>query len=437
VEAKVEIHEDNAMNIEEARKVLWLKNNHRPLGELLDEGYLTKDRLEWAAKKAYEPALKQAAQVILESLNHSPAVNHIEEKPTIDDVNVKDAAIEVGISLEKARATIWPFSSHRGKTMGALVDAKELSLKDLGYAAETARDEKVREAATALALVKLNQIVKEPGPSAGFVHVISGGRSFAQRRETLFTLLQGAFFGFLLTSLIFWLVRSFRGTGTPNPNAGSLSELVSAPGGLFSLIVALIILIFIGWLANFVTDKINNRLDKQIEQYRRGQEGEDDVVQLIVQALDGNWYLFRNIGIPGRNKGDLDLVLVGPPGVWALEVKNFRGEYRNIGETWEWKNGKNWKAARGNPSRQANNSAYRLKNFLKADHVNAFVNSAVIWANSESPLTVENPSVAVWRYDRLPDELGNIWQGEKLSEIERNKIVEKLTRLCEQQRNSS
>lgn len=30
------------MDIEEARKVLWLKSNPRPLGELLDEGYLTK-----------------------------------------------------------------------------------------------------------------------------------------------------------------------------------------------------------------------------------------------------------------------------------------------------------------------------------------------------------------------------------------------------------
>jgi hypothetical protein len=127
---------------------------------------------------------------------------------------------------------------------------------------------------------------------------------------------------------------------------------------------------------------------------------------------------------------------VGPPGIWALEIKNFRGEYRNIGETWERKNGKSWKAARGNPSRQAQNSAYRLKNFLKADHVNVFVNSAVVWANPDSQLTLENPSVAVWRYDRLADELGNIWQGEKLSELERQKIVEKLNTMCEHQQKS-
>ena len=163
----------------------------------------------------------------------------------------------------------------------------------------------------------------------------------------------------------------------------------------------------------------------------------DISVRRIVQALDGHWYLFRNLSLPGRNKGDLDLVLVGPPGVWALEVKNLHGEYRNTGDIWEWKNGKNWKAAPVSPSTQAQNGAYRLKNFLKADRVNVFVHTAVIWANPESQLTVENPSVTVWQFDRLADELGNIWQGEKLSELERNKIIEKLSKLCERQRTKS
>ncbi len=420
------------MNIEEARKVFWLKSNHRPLGELLDEGYLTKDRLEWAARWAYNSNLQQAAKVILESMNHSMPAK-VEEKPQV--VEAKDTGIEIGIPLEKARATRWPFKPYKDQLMGALVDSKQLSLKDLVFAVENAWDEKVKQAAIALSLVKLNQVVKEPIPSAGFVHVVSGGRSYSERRESFYTLLQGAFIGLLIALAIYFFSTSFR--GQPNPETTSLSEFVSRQGGILSLVIAITILIVIGWLVNFVTDKINKRLDKEIEQYRRGQEGEDTAVQLIVQALDGNWHLFRNIVVPGINKADLDLVLVGPSGVWALEVKNFRGEYRNRGETWEWRNGKNWKAATVNPSRQANNSAYRLKNFLKADNVNVFVNSAIIWANSESQLTIENPSVAVWCYDRIPDELGNIWQGEKLSEIERNKIVDKLTKLCEEQRNKN
>ena len=52
------------MNLEEARTVLWLKNNPRIMGDLFDEGYLTKERLEWAVRKAYTPRQREAAKVL-------------------------------------------------------------------------------------------------------------------------------------------------------------------------------------------------------------------------------------------------------------------------------------------------------------------------------------------------------------------------------------
>ena len=119
------------------------------------------------------------------------------------------------------------------------------------------------------------------------------------------------------------------------------------------------------------------------------------------------------------------------------KVKNFRGIYRNIGDRWEYRQGKRWKAAKVNPSQQAYNNALRLKNFLKAENIKVYVNEVVVWANEESQLKVENPSSAVWTYNRLPDELGNIWQGEKLSIVDREKIIGKLTKLCEEQKSSN
>ena len=67
---------------------------------------------------------------------------------------------------------------------------------------------------------------------------------------------------------------------------------------------------------------------------------------------------------------------------------------------------KEWKASYSNPSRQANNNSLKLKNFLKADGLNVFVNPTVVWANPESTLFIENPSVAIWQYNRLPDNSG-------------------------------
>jgi hypothetical protein len=138
------------MNLEEARKVLWLRSNPRPLGELQDEGYLTSSRLEWAAQWAYNSNLQQAARVILDSkLKSSTSTTYDEERIKIHDQNSNES-LPIGITLEKARATRWPMSPYKGQPMGGLVDSKQLNLKDLGFAIENAYDEKVRKAAIAL-----------------------------------------------------------------------------------------------------------------------------------------------------------------------------------------------------------------------------------------------------------------------------------------------
>jgi hypothetical protein len=129
------------MNIEEARKVLWLKSNHRPLGELLDEGYLSKERLEWAARWAYNSKLQEAAKVILEAIDCASSAATIKEQSKAPGVIGKDSTIKVGISFDKAHATLWPFPPYKGQPMGVLVESKQLALKDLGYAVENAWDE--------------------------------------------------------------------------------------------------------------------------------------------------------------------------------------------------------------------------------------------------------------------------------------------------------
>jgi hypothetical protein len=199
----------------------------------------------------------------------------------------------------------------------------------------------------------------------------------------------------------------------------------------FGLVVATVaVLLASAW---FIPDWIVKRFDERIEAFRRGEEGEEKVVEKARRALDGQWTLFRNVVLPGR-RGDLDIVLVGQPGVWALEVKALRGAYRNAGETWAYRHGSRWRRMAKNPSRQARKGAIALAEFLKADGIKTYVNAAVAWAEEESSLSVEDPSVAVWTLDRLEDELGNLWNGHRLEETERQRIVEKLTRLCQSRR---
>jgi hypothetical protein len=404
------------MNIEEARKVLWLKSNPRPLGELLDAGYLTEDRLKWAAEKAYDPKLKEAARVLMqEDQAAAPASGAV--------------PIEIGISLDKAQRTPWPFAPYKGRPMGALVASGQLTLRDLGFAAETAWDPQVRRAAATLSLVRLERSIKEPAPPAGPLHVFTRGRSHAEKSQLRLTLLQGVIFGVVFGLALAYLVWAIGIAAAPGSHS-SLANLVSPSNG-FAALLALIVLALIVSIPYYLMNRTINQLDNQVEKYRLGQEGEDRVVELLLQALNGDWYLFRNVSLPGPNKGDLDIVLLGPPGIWALEIKNFHGEYRNVGEVWQVRHRTAWKGMSKSPSRQARNNAIRLANFLKADGLSVFVNGVVIWANQESSPTVENPAVAVWTCDRLWDEIGNAWQGTRIADPDRTKIVDKLTKLCQ------
>jgi hypothetical protein len=339
--------------------------------------------------------------------------------------------LQLGMTLEQARKTAWPFGILKGQFMGDLINSGQLSLKDLGYAIETAWDARVKQAAIALTLARLEQALKEPPPPAGPVQIVSAGKSYAQKQETRLTLIQGVIFGMVFGGALVVFIATATNRSETGQNV-SIS-LLSLEGILLFFLVIFLGMGF-GGLLFWLPEQISKRLEKKIEQYRLGQEGEDLTIQGIAGALDGNWHVFRNVSLPGRNRGDLDIVLLGPSGVWVLEVKNFRGEYRNRGEDWEFRRGNKWVKASANPSRQAVENAVRLSTFLKADRVDVFVNPAIVWVNQESNLEVQNPRVPIWQFERLPDELGNIWQGEKISAENREKIAQKLTLLCEEQR---
>lgn len=418
------------MSIEEARAVLWLGNDyryHRPMGELLDEGYLNRSRLEWAAKNAYDPRIMQAATVILASIRQAtPAPTP--KLPVPQSAVSQLSALEVGMTIEQARATLWPFKDFKGMPTGMLVETKQLTLKDLGFAIENAWDERVRQAAITLMAVSLGQVVKEPPPPAGPLKVLSGGRSYTVRKETSLTLIQGMVMGAILAVCAFMIVWGII-SGMSRP---SRPTEIALPIRVVGWIMALAISGGAAWGLKRLLEWTLGKLDKQIDNYRQGKEGEDRVVEAMRRQLDGNWALFRNVTLPGRNKGDIDAVLVGPPGIWALEIKTFAGEYRNIGEQWEYRAGKRWKLHKPSPSRQARDNGARLSEFLRADRIKQWIEPAVIWANRPNPPLVENPSVAVWAFERLPEELGNLWQTKTIPEPDRTRIIEKLTKLCQQ-----
>jgi hypothetical protein len=120
-----------------------------------------------------------------------------------------------------------------------------------------------------------------------------------------------------------------------------------------------------------------------------------------------------------------------------LEVKTFAGAYRNTGEHWEFRSGHRWHLLHQSPSRQAQNAAVRLKGFFKADGIQQWVDPVVVWADPSGALSVENPMVAVWTIERLPEEASNVWTRQVTDPSTRERVIEKLTLLCQRQRESS
>jgi hypothetical protein len=65
---------------------------------------------------------------------------------------------------------------------------------------------------------------------------------------------------------------------------------------------------------------------------RRAKAGEDRVANALARLLDDDYYLLRNVPLPD-DPYDLDMVLVGPTGVWEFEILHFQ-RLVNTDEGW-------------------------------------------------------------------------------------------------------
>jgi hypothetical protein len=62
-----------------------------------------------------------------------------------------------------------------------------------------------------------------------------------------------------------------------------------------------------------------------------GAEGEREVHEALDRALDDSWALFKGY----RNRGgEIDYLLIGPQGLFAIEVKHVNGAFRITRESW-------------------------------------------------------------------------------------------------------
>ncbi|MGK7902652.1 MAG: nuclease-related domain-containing protein [Hormoscilla sp.] len=129
----------------------------------------------------------------------------------------------------------------------------------------------------------------------------------------------------------------------------------------------------LGKVGGFLFDV--NQMGNQI----KGNLGEG-WVSLLMTTLSDRWILFQNALIPGDRPGSLteiDHLIIGPGGIFIVEVKTWKGSFSAYNDKWKMRAGSGWEKIFNSPTSQ---NAYHLKMLLRwmTDEIENFPSDRVI-----------------------------------------------------------
>lgn len=137
---------------------------------------------------------------------------------------------------------------------------------------------------------------------------------------------------------------------------------------------------------------------KEYRRYRDGRKGEQAITEQIRTSLDHRWTVFRNLRLPKR-RADLDMVLLGPGGIWVVEVKAFNVAMRVNAGVWEYQQQGRWVPVedKRNPARQAKGNAMALRQFLDEQNIQIpWVEPAIALSEPQPVSNFTTSDVPVW-----------------------------------------
>lgn len=136
-----------------------------------------------------------------------------------------------------------------------------------------------------------------------------------------------------------------------------------------------------------------------------GAQGEEKVAESL-SHLDESYYVVHDVVLPGMVKENIDHVVLGPNGIFAVETKNHKGYITCQGDWWNQRKigrrGTPYLGDIGSPSKQVKRKAALLNRFIQ-NHLktNLYINGIVVFTNEEAKLKIINPTVAVVRTQEL------------------------------------
>ncbi len=139
-----------------------------------------------------------------------------------------------------------------------------------------------------------------------------------------------------------------------------------------------------------------------------GINGEIQVIEDLSRLLPDNYFLLNQIYAPNQrsrtNSTEIDIIVVGPTGIFSIEVKNHRGQLE-IHKTAEWTVKKSarhtnaiYSTSMRNPFRQAKIQALTLGKWLREKGLKAWVEPLVVIPNPEAEIIIKDkPEVQLFR----------------------------------------
>lgn len=207
------------------------------------------------------------------------------------------------------------------------------------------------------------------------------------------------------------------------------TPLIAVPLGLFALWVIINLLPdIIGYVGDKLTDdQINASEYNDVEVLRSGLEGETYALKMLSKLSD-EYHIFTNTIITYDGKqSETDVIVVGPTGIFIVDVKNYKGticggcddqslvHIKTKGES-EYVY---------NPLKQVSTHVYRLANFLRDKGIQCWVNGGVFFTNDALTLEIDGDTEQCRKYMHSCLELTS-WikeNGSSLSEDVVNRIV--------------
>lgn len=122
--------------------------------------------------------------------------------------------------------------------------------------------------------------------------------------------------------------------------------------------------------------------------------GEDELSD-IIKRLPDEYYGFQNASVCFEGKkSELDMIVVGPTGVFVIENKNMNGHIVGDAENSHWiqhkigRQGGEYSKEFYSPVKQVGTHVYRLAKNMRNNGFNTYVNAAVYFSNPEATVSI-------------------------------------------------